>query len=55
MMLHEALLFFILNNISRLQIQEIQRLMGHSNINTTMKYICLDESKVQASYKQFIA
>lgn len=38
-----------------MSLQEIQRLMGHSNINTTMKYICLDESKVQASYKQFIA
>ena len=27
--------------------------MGHTNINTTMKYICITDSKVYASYKQF--
>jgi len=38
-----------------MDIQEIQRLLGHSNINTTMQYVCIDDSKVHASYKQFIA
>lgn len=43
-------------NLSRrgMNIQEIQRLMGHSDINTTMKYISLDDNKVSSSYKQHI-
>ena len=36
-----------------MDIQEVQKLMGHTNINTTMKYICITDSKVYASYKQF--
>lgn len=38
-----------------MKVEEIQRLMGHSNINTTMKYICLDDTGVHASYKKHIA
>ena len=38
-----------------MDIQEIQRLLGHTNINTTMKYVVLDDTKVQASYRQYIA
>ena len=38
-----------------MDIQEIQRLMGHSNINTTMVYVAVDESKVSASYRRFTA
>lgn len=36
-------------------VQEIQRLLGHTNINTTMRYICMDDTKVRASYQQYIA
>lgn len=36
-------------------IQDIQKLMGHSSVNTTLRYITLTNEKVKASYKQFIA
>ncbi len=36
-------------------VQDIQRLLGHTNINTTMRYICMDDTKVRASYQQYIA
>ena len=44
-------------NLSRrgMEIQEIQKLLGHSNINTTLVYVNTDDSKVQASYKRFTA
>lgn len=44
-------------NLSKrgMEIQLIQKLMGHSNINTTMVYIALDDTQIQASYKQHIA
>lgn len=38
-----------------MNLQEIQRLMGHSDTNTTLKYICMDDSKIQSSYNQYIA
>lgn len=38
-----------------MDIQEIQRLLGHSNINTTMKYIQINDMQVQASYRKYIA
>lgn len=38
-----------------MEIQNIQKLMGHTNLNTTMVYIALDDSQLQASYKQHIA
>ena len=38
-----------------MEIQEIQRLLGHSNISTTMQYVCLDDEKVRASYRKYIA
>ena len=34
-------------------IQDIQRLLGHSNINTTLEYVCIDEEKTHISYKQY--
>ena len=37
-----------------MDIQEIQKLLGHSNINTTMEYIYVDNSKIKNSYKQYI-
>lgn len=45
------------SNLSKrgMEIQEIQKLMGHVNINTTMEYIYIDDSKVQASYNIYIA
>lgn len=38
-----------------LEIQEVQRLLGHSNINTTMQYVCTDDEAIKASYKRYIA
>ena len=38
-----------------MDIQEIQRLLGHSNINTTMIYVRTDDTKVQASYRRYTA
>lgn len=40
---------------SGMPIQEIQRILGHSNINTTMRYVCLDDTQVQMSYRKHIA
>lgn len=36
-----------------MQLQEIQKLMGHSNINTTMIYVNISESETQIAYKKF--
>ena len=36
-------------------VQEIQILMGHVNINTTMVYIAMDDTQLQASYKRHTA
>ena len=36
-------------------IQEIQKLLGHSNISTTMRYVCVEDEKVQASHRRYIA
>ena len=40
---------------SGMPIQEVQRILGHSNINTTMRYVCLNDQKVKSSYRQHIA
>lgn len=34
-------------------IQEIQKLMGHSNINTTMVYVSLSDADTKYAYKKF--
>lgn len=34
-------------------LQEIQALLGHSNINTTMRYVHINQTVVGASYKKF--
>jgi site-specific recombinase XerD len=34
-------------------IQEIQKILGHSNISTTMEYIYVNGDKVKSSYKQY--
>lgn len=36
-------------------VQEIQKLLGHSNIETTLKYIHVDDQSIQAHYRQLIA
>lgn len=36
-------------------IQEIQKLLGHSNISVTRKYIEVVTAQVEASYRQFVA
>lgn len=38
-----------------MDVQNVQRLLGHSNINTTMQYVYMDDDKTMAAYKQFIA
>lgn len=44
-------------NLARrgMQLQDIKELMGHSNVNTTMTYISVDDSKVHTSYNTYIA
>lgn len=38
-----------------MDIQDIKSLLGHANIETTMEYVCVDSTKVSASYRQHIA
>ena len=44
-------------NLSKrgMNVQTIAKLMGHSNIQTTMIYVSLDESKIISEYKQHTA
>ena len=44
-------------NLARrgMEVQEIQKLLGHSNINTTMIYVSTDDTKVRASYSRYTA
>lgn len=36
-----------------MSVQEVQRLMGHADINVTMQYVTIDDARVQNSYKRF--
>lgn len=36
-------------------VQDIQRLLGHTNIETTMEYVCINDFTVKASYNKYIA
>lgn len=38
-----------------MDIQEIKKLLGHSNINTTLEYVYTSDEQVKASYEKFIA
>ena len=38
-----------------MEIQEIQKLLGHSKVDTTLRYISVDDAQVQASYRKYIA
>lgn len=38
-----------------MDIQDIQRILGHSNVNTTMGYIVVDDRKTHSEYNKFIA
>lgn len=44
-------------NLSKrgMEIQEIQKLLGHSNVNTTLVYVAIDNAKVHSSYRRFTA
>lgn len=44
-------------NLARrgMDVQDIKKLLGHSNINTTMTYVCVDGDKVRESYNRYIA
>lgn len=44
-------------NLSRrgMEIQEIQKLLGHSDIKTTLVYVESDTARIQTSYKRFTA
>ena len=37
-----------------MNIQDVKTLLGHTNINTTMEYVCFDEEKTHISYMQYI-
>lgn len=36
-----------------MDVQEMQRLLGHVNINTTMCYVCVDDDRVKNSYNKY--
>lgn len=36
-------------------VQEIMRLLGHTNINTTMTYVAMCDDQIQMAYKQYTA
>lgn len=38
-----------------MEVQEIQKLLGHTNLNTTMTYVKINDSQIQASYRKYIA
>lgn len=38
-----------------MDVQDIQRLLGHTNINTTMEYVYVSNSKVSSAYRKYIA
>lgn len=38
-----------------MEIQEIQKLLGHSDISTTMTYVCVGDKETKASYSKYIA
>lgn len=38
-----------------MELQEIQRLLGHSNINTTLEYVFTSDEKIHASYLKYTA
>lgn len=38
-----------------MQVQDIQKLMGHTDINTTMKYITIDFTQIHGSYQKYTA
>ena len=38
-----------------MDVREIQRLLGHKNINTTMEYVNMDDESVKSSYRKYIA
>lgn len=44
-------------NLSKrgMELQEIQRLLGHASINTTTIYVRVDDSQVRASYQKYTA
>ena len=42
-------------NLSKrgMAIEEIQKLLGHRSLNTTLKYVCTDDEKVKISYRKY--
>ena len=38
-----------------MEVQEIQKLLGHSNINTTMEYVYTSDEQAHASYLKYSA
>ena len=47
---------FATNLVNRgMDIQEVQKLLGHSSINTTLVYVATDDKKVRASYSRYSA
>lgn len=47
---------FATNGVNNgLSVQEVQRLLGHSNIDTTMKYICMNDTAIKYSYRKYVS
>ena len=42
-------------NLSKrgMAIEEIQKLLGHKSLNTTLKYVCTDDEQVKISYRKY--
>lgn len=38
-----------------MKIQEVQQILGHTNINTTLTYVCTDENDIHSAYRQYAA
>lgn len=38
-----------------MEVQEIARLLGHANINTTLEYVYTSDEKIKQSYRKYIA
>ena len=47
---------FATNLVNRgMEIQEVGKLLGHANLNTTLTYVYTNDEKVRSSYMRYIA
>ena len=38
-----------------MEIQDVATILGHDKLDTTMEYVCMDQSAVKGSYKKFVS